>query len=158
MSAELMAAALVIDNHRQLDFKAGHEAIERLGPSDIDLLDEFADQDRWRQLRRPPDRPLRADRSPPARQGRAARSRLRERALSGRHPSASLRNPASAATLAVRFGPAALQVGRGTKHRSEQRREVPVTPTDSIWARRARAPRRAISRCSIAGPDRTSTI
>ncbi len=45
MSAELMAAALVIDNQRQPDFKAGHKAIERLKATDLEFPNEYTDDD-----------------------------------------------------------------------------------------------------------------
>ncbi len=45
MGADLIIAALVIDNQGEPDFKAGHRTIERLGANDIDVLDEFADDD-----------------------------------------------------------------------------------------------------------------
>jgi len=45
MSADLMVATLVIDNHRKPDFKAGHRTIERLTAKDIEFPNEYADDE-----------------------------------------------------------------------------------------------------------------
>ncbi len=45
MGADLILAALVIDNQREPDFKAGHRAIERLTAKDLEVPDEFIDED-----------------------------------------------------------------------------------------------------------------
>ena len=41
MSADLIIHTLIVDERREIDFKAARRAIEHLGPEDVEDLDEF---------------------------------------------------------------------------------------------------------------------
>ena len=45
MGADLLLASLVIDKSKSLDFNAGRLAVQRLGAEDIEVADEFYDDD-----------------------------------------------------------------------------------------------------------------
>ena len=45
MGADFLLASLVIDRERSPDFAAGHAAIERLSSDDVEVRDEFFDEE-----------------------------------------------------------------------------------------------------------------